>query len=225
MEYKLLGNSGLRVSEISLGTMTFGTDWGWGASAQEAKRIFASYVERGGNLIDTADLYTNGKSEEFIGEFIKDLNARDKVAIATKFSFNAEPGNPNAGGNGRKNIRRALEGSLKRLQTDYIDLYILHAYDMVTPVEEVMNTLNDLVREGKILHIGLSNVPAWYAARAQTWAEYQGSEPVSSIQMEYSLVARSVEREHQPMAQELNMGILAWSPLAGGFLSGKYSRQ
>ena len=222
-DYRLLGKTGLRVSPLSLGTMTFGEDWGWGASKESAKEIFQTFVEAGGNLIDTADLYTGGKSEEFIGEFTKEMNVRDHVVIATKFSYNTQPGNPNAGGNGRKNIIRAVEGSLKRLGTDYIDLLFLHTYDMLTPVEEVMSTLNDLVRQGKVLHIGLSDVPAWYASRAQTIAELKGYEPISALQMEYSLVSRSLEREHAPLAKELGISLMPWSPLASGVLTGKYS--
>src|SRR6266567_3624559 len=170
-EYLTLGRSGLRVSPLCLGTMTFGTEWGWGSEEDTARAVFSRYLERGGNFVDTADMYTNGKSEELVGKFIKDAKVRDQVVIATKFSFNAQPGNPNAGGNGRKNIFRAIEGSLKRLRTDYVDIYILHAWDCVTPVEEVMSTLNDLVRSGKVRHFGFSDAPAWYASRAQTLAE------------------------------------------------------
>lgn len=225
MNYYLLGQSGLRVSPLCLGTMTFGTEWGFGVEKNVSRKIFDRYLEWGGNFIDTADGYTNGRSEEWVGEFIRESGTRDKMVLATKFAFGAQPGNPNAGGNGRKNILRALEGSLKRLNTDYIDLYWLHAWDMVTPVEEVMSTLNDLVRAGKILHIGLSDVPAWYAARAQTIAVERGWEKVCALQLEYSLVARALDREHAPMAKELGMAICPWSPLAGGFLSGKYQRQ
>src|SRR5919198_863486 len=206
-EYITLGRSGLRVSPLCLGTMTFGTEWGWGADESASRSIFNRYVEGGGNFFDTADAYTGGKSEELLGKFIADRKLRDRAVIATKFTFNTDPGNPNAGGNGRKNIYRALEGSLRRLNTDYIDLYWLHAWDTVTPVEEVVATLNDLVREGKIRHYGFSDTPAWYVAR------------------EYSLVERNIEREHIPVAQELGLGICPWSPLASGFLTGKYKRQ
>jgi aryl-alcohol dehydrogenase-like predicted oxidoreductase len=157
-----------------------------------------------------------------IGKFISERNLRDRIAIATKFTYNAEPGNPNAGGNGRKNILRAVEGSLKRLGTDYIDLYLLHTWDMVTPVDEVIRTMDDLVRSGKVRHIGLSDTPAWYAARAQTLAECRDLEPVSTLQLEYSLVERNIEREFVPLGVELGMGIMVWSPLASGLLSGKY---
>jgi aryl-alcohol dehydrogenase-like predicted oxidoreductase len=224
-EYRLLGKTGLRVSPLALGTMTFGSDWGWGADKDTCRTIFSHYVNTGGNLVDSADLYTGGRSEEFLGEFIRELGVRERIVIASKYSFSADPSNPNAGGNGRKNLRRALEGSLKRLKTEYIDLYFVHAYDSLTPVEEVMSTLNDMVREGKILHIGLSDVPAWYAARAQTIAEARHYEGVSVLQLEYSLIARNLEREHQPLARELGIGIMPWSPLAGGFLTGKYTKK
>ncbi|MEL7045358.1 MAG: aldo/keto reductase, partial [Pseudomonadota bacterium] len=180
MDYYTLGNSGLRVSRLALGTMTFGDDWGWGADESASRELFDSYVEAGGNFFDTADLYTNGNSERMLGKFIAERGLRDRAVIATKFSYNAEPGNPNAGGNGRKNILRAVEGSLERLGTDYIDLYILHIWDRLTPAEEVMRTMDDLVRSGKVRHVGLSDVPAWYAARAQTIAEWRGYEPLAT---------------------------------------------
>jgi len=223
-EYVTLGRSGLRVSPLCLGTMTFGTEWGWGVQEDVSRGIFDRYIELGGNFLDTADGYTNGKSEEMLGKFVSERSLRDRVVIATKFTFNTDPGNANAGGNGRKNIYRALEGSLRRLRTDYVDLYWLHAWDTVTPVEEVVSTLNDLVREGKIRHYGFSDTPAWYAARAQTLAEQQGKEPLVALQLEYSLVERNIEREHVPAAQELGLAVCPWSPLAGGFLSGKYQR-
>jgi aryl-alcohol dehydrogenase-like predicted oxidoreductase len=220
--YFTLGRSGLRVSRLALGTMTFGTDWGWGADQETARQLFNTYVDAGGNFIDTADLYTNGNSETWLGQFIADRNLRDRIVIATKFTYNAEPGNPNAGGNGRKNILRAVEGSLKRLGTDYIDLYILHTWDTITPAEEVMRTMDDLVRSGKVRHVGLSDTPAWYAARAQTLAEWRGYEPLSTLQLEYSLVERNIEREFIPVGIELGMGVMVWSPLGSGLLSGKY---
>ena len=224
-DYITLGRSGLRVSQLCLGTMTFGNEWGWGSEEEIARKVFDRYLEAGGNFIDTADLYTGGHSEELLGKFISERAVRDRVVLATKFTFNGDAGNPNAGGNGRKNIYRALEGSLRRLQTDYIDLYWLHAWDTVTPVEEVVSTLNDLVRVGKIRHYGFSDTPAWYVARAQTLAEKEGKERLVALQLEYSLVERNIEREHVPAAQELGLGITPWSPLAGGFLSGKYKRQ
>jgi len=223
--YVTLGRSGLRVSPVCLGTMTFGTQWGWGSEETVARAVFDRYLDGGGNFIDTADGYTEGHSEELLGKFIDDGGTRDRIVLATKFTFNRAPGNPNAGGNGRKNIYLALEGSLKRLKTDYIDLYWLHAWDTVTPVEEVVSTLNDLVRAGKIRHYGFSDTPAWYVARAQTIAEKEGKERLVALQLEYSLVQRNTEREHVPVAQELGLAICPWSPLAGGFLTGKYKRQ
>ncbi len=225
MRYRLLGRTGLRVSELCLGTMTFGTDWGWGSSEESAAKIFDRYVEAGGNFIDTADGYVNGKSEEMLGRFIADRGLRDAVVLATKFTFNTERGNPNAGGNGRKNVYRALEGSLRRLRTDYLDLYWLHAWDMLTPVEEVVATFDHLVRDGKVRYVGLSDVPAWYLARAQTIAELRGLERIAALQLEYSLIERNIEREHVPAALELGVGLCPWSPLASGFLSGKYARE
>ncbi len=222
-EYVTLGRSGLRVSPFSLGTMTFGNPR-WGSDDAEARRIFDRYVESGGNVLDCADVYSGGKSEEILGRFVADSGLRDKIVLATKFTFNPQEGNPNSGGNGRKNIYRALESSLRRLNMDYIDLYWMHVWDTVTPAEEVVDTLTTLVSEGKIRYYGFSDVPAWYAARAQTLAQCQAREPVSALQMEYSLVERNIEREHIPAAQELGMGICPWSPLASGFLAGKYSR-
>lgn len=224
-EYTTLGRSGLRVSPLCLGTMTFGTEWGWGAEENVSRALLDRYLQAGGNFIDTADGYTGGKSEEMLGKFIAERNLRDRVVLATKFTFSADPTNPNAGGNGRKNIHRALEGSLRRLQTDYIDLYWLHAWDTITPAEEVVASLDDLVRQGKILHYGFSDTPAWYVARARTLAEKDGKEPLIALQLEYSLVERNIEREHTPAAQELGLAVCPWSPLANGFLTGKYKRQ
>ncbi|MEM8901486.1 MAG: aldo/keto reductase [Bacteroidota bacterium] len=221
-DYYTLGRSGLRVSHLALGTMTFGSEWGWGAEKAGAKELFDTYIDAGGNFLDTADLYTNGTSESWLGEFVKERGLRDKVVIASKFSYNAEPGNPNAGGNGRKNILRAVEGSLKRLDTDYLDLYFLHTWDTMTRPEEVMRTLDDLVSAGKVRHIGLSDVPAWYASRAQSIAEWRGYEPISTLQMEYSLVERNIENEFIDLGQQLGMGMMVWSPLGSGLLSGKY---
>jgi aryl-alcohol dehydrogenase-like predicted oxidoreductase len=224
-EYVTLGRTGLRVSPLCLGAMTFGTEWGFGAEEKPSKEMFDRYIDAGGNFIDTADGYTNGHSEELVGKFVTDRKLRDRAVIATKFTFGAEAGNPNAGGNGRKNIYRALEGSLRRLKTDFIDLYYLHAWDIVTPVEEVVSTLTDLVHEGKIRYYGLSDTPAWYVARAQTLAEKEGKERIATLQLEYSLIERNIEREHIPASQELGIGICPWSPLGGGFLSGKYKKQ
>ncbi|MBD3297448.1 MAG: aldo/keto reductase [candidate division Zixibacteria bacterium] len=222
--YYLLGNSGLRVSPLCLGTMTFGNPTGWGSEEDVARAVFERYLDAGGNFIDTADAYTGGQSEELLGTFIRETNSRDRIVLATKFTFNFNEGNPNTGGNSRKNIMRAVDASLKRLQTDYIDLYWLHVWDGVTPIDEVMSTLDTLVRQGKIRHIGLSDIPAWYLARAQTMAEWRGYEPICALQLEYSLVERNIEREHIPAAIELGMGVCPWSPLASGFLTGKYKR-
>src|SRR4030095_82531 len=224
-DYVTLGRSGLRVSPLCLGTMTFGNEWGWGSEEEAARSVFDRYLDAGGNFIDTADLYTEGHVEKLLGKFINQSSLRNRVVLATKFTFNREPGNPNAGGNGRKNIYRALESSLKRLQTDYIDLSWRHAWDTISPVEEVVSTLNDLVQAGKIRYYGFSDTPAWYVARAQTLAEKEGKERLIALQLEYSLVERNIEREHVPAAQELGLGICPWSPLAGGFLTGKYKRE
>jgi aryl-alcohol dehydrogenase-like predicted oxidoreductase len=205
--------------------MTFGTEWGWGSPKDAAFELLDRYFAAGGNFIDTADGYTGGSSERFIGEWLQSRGLRDKAVIATKFTFASAMGNPNGGGNGRKNIYRALEGSLERLQTDYVDLYWLHAWDGVTPVEEVVNTLDTLVRAGKVRHVGFSDVPAWYLARAQTIAELRGMERLCALQLEYSLVERNIEREHVPAAVALGLGICPWSPLASGMLTGKYSRE
>lgn len=220
--YYCLGASGLRVSRLCLGTMTFGTEWGWGADRQTARTLFDRYVEAGGNFFDTADLYTNGTSEKLLGEFVRDAGLRDRAVIATKFSYNGEPRNPNAGGNGRKNIVRALEASLRRLGTDHVDLYLLHTWDTLTPPEEVARTCDDLVRAGKVRHFALSDVPAWYAARFATLAELRGWERPCALQLEYSLVERGIEDEFVPLGRATGMGIVVWSPLASGLLSGKY---
>lgn len=222
-DYVTLGRSGLRVSPLALGTMTFGNDR-WGSNDAEAKRIFDRYLEGGGNFVDVADVYAEGKSEEVVGKFVGEGNLHDRLVIATKFTFNPQEGNPNAGGNGRKNIYRALEGSLRRLKLDYVDLYWMHVWDTLTPVEEVVSTLTDLVRAGKIRYYGFSDVPAWYAAKAHTFAGRYGFEPPIALQLEYSLVERSIEREHIPAARELGMGVCPWSPLASGLLTGKYTK-
>jgi aryl-alcohol dehydrogenase-like predicted oxidoreductase len=222
-DFRTLGRSGLIVSPLSLGTMTFGTPR-WGSADDMSEAIFDTYIEAGGNFIDTADVYAGGRSEELVGGYIAHKKLRDKLVLATKFGFNAQPGNPHAGGNGRKNIYRALEGSLRRLHTDYIDLYWLHVWDMVTPVEEVLQTLGDLVRAGKIRYFGFSDMPAWYAAKAATLAQAHAVPGPIAMQLAYSLVERSIEREHIPAAREGGLGIVPWSPLAAGFLAGKYQR-
>jgi aryl-alcohol dehydrogenase-like predicted oxidoreductase len=221
-QYYTLGKTGLRVSRLAFGAMTFGTDWGFGADKATSQSMFDRYLETGGNFIDTAEGYINGLSEQWLGEFVRARGVRDRLVISTKYSFGTEPGNPNSAGNGRKNLLRAVEGSLRRLGTDYIDLYLLHAWDQVTPPDEVLRTFDDLVRAGKVRHFGLSNVPAWYASRMQTIAELRGLEPVSALQMEYSLVERRLEFEFSRLATDYGAGIMAWSPLGSGLLSGKY---
>jgi aryl-alcohol dehydrogenase-like predicted oxidoreductase len=221
MRYRLLGKSGLRVSELCLGTMTFGEDWGWGSSKDESRKVLEAFLEAGGNFIDTANVYTNGTSETLLGEFL--AGRRDSTVLATKYT-NAMPGtDPNAGGNQRKNMMRSVEASLKRLRTDYIDLYWLHIWDRMTPLEEVMRAFDDLVRQGKILHAGVSDMAAWAVARANTLAELRGWSPFVGLQIEYSLVERTVERELLPMAEAMGVGVTAWSPLGGGVLTGKYA--
>jgi aryl-alcohol dehydrogenase-like predicted oxidoreductase len=220
VKYRLFGKSGLRVSEISLGTMTFGEDWGWGSSKDEAGKIYEAYRAAGGNFIDTANLYTNGTSESFVGEFIRDH--RQSVVLATKYTNAAAGNDANAAGNHRKSMVQALEASLRRLKTDYIDLYWLHNWDQMTPAEEIMRAFDDLVRQGKVLYIGISDAPAWWVAQANTLAELRGWTQFIGLQIEYSLIERTVERELIPMAKALNLGLVAWSPLAGGLLSGKY---
>jgi len=223
MQFRLLGNSGLRVSEAALGTMTFGDDWGWGSAKDEARKVYEAFREAGGNFIDTANLYTNGTSESFLGEFME--GHRQSIVLATKYT-NAAPGlDPNAAGNQRKNMMQAVEASLKRLRTDYIDLYWVHIWDQITPVEEVMRGLDDLVRQGKVLYAGISDAPAWWIAQANTLASLRGWSPFVGLQIEYSLIERTVERELVPMARALNIGVTAWSPLAGGVLTGKYHGQ
>lgn len=220
--YRLLGRSGLRVSPICLGTMGFGEEWGWGAGRETCRRIFETYAERGGNFIDTADYYTEGTSERLVGELVG--RDRERFVLATKYSLKRRDGDPNAAGNHRKNMMRAVEASLRRLATDYIDLYWLHAWDFTTPVDEVMRGLDDLVRAGKVLYVAVSDTPAWKVAEAQTLAETRGWSRFIGLQVPYNLVRRGVERELLPMACDLGIGVLPWSPLGGGALTGRYSR-
>ena len=226
MNYQLLGRSGLRVSDFCLGTMTFGDDWGWGAAKDEARKIYDAFRAAGGNFIDTANIYTNGSSEKLVGEFT--AGHREEVVIATKYTnaaagFTGEPGtDANAGGNQRKNMVQAVEASLKRLGTDYIDLYWLHIWDQMTPVEEVMRAFDDLVRAGKVLYVGISDAPAWVVAKSNTLAELRGWTRYVGLQIEYSLLERTVERDLVPMARDQQMTVLAWSPLRNGLLTGKY---
>ena len=220
MKYRLLGNSGLRVSEAALGTMTFGDEWGWGSTKAVSQKVYESYREAGGNFIDTANFYTGGTSETLLGEFMQ--GHRQSVVLATKYSNAAAGNDPNAAGNHRKSMMQAVEASLKRLQTDYIDLYWVHIWDGITPVDEVMRGLDDLVRQGKILYAGISDAPAWWIAQANTLADLRGWTAFAGLQIEYSLIERTVERELIPMAKALNLGVTAWSPLASGVLTGKY---
>jgi len=220
MNYRLLGRSGLRVSEVSLGTMTFGEDWGWGASKEVARQMYDMYREAGGNFVDTANVYTNGTSETQVGEFMQ--GHRQSMVLATKYTNGMPGADANAGGNQRKNMVQSVEASLKRLGTDYIDLLWLHIWDGITPVEEVMRAFDDLVRRGKVLYAGVSDAPAWWVAQANTLALLRGWTPFIGLQIEYSLVERTVERELIPMAKALGLGVTAWSPLGSGVLSGKY---
>ncbi|MEV0701979.1 aldo/keto reductase [Saccharopolyspora sp. NPDC050389] len=224
-QYYLLGRSGLRVSRLSLGTMNFGTGGfhaSYGKTEDEARPVFRRYVEAGGNFIDTADFYTAGESEAILGNLVAEAGVRDRMVLTTKFTNSVDLGDPNAGGNGRKHMIRAVEASLHRLRTDYIDLFLLHTWDRITPVEEVLRTFDDLTKAGKIRYAGLSDVPAWYAARAQTLAEANSLVPMINLQLPYSLVERTIETEHVPAGQALGLGITAWSPLGSGFLTGKY---
>jgi len=222
MRYKILGRSGLRVSEICLGTMTFGTEWGWGADKTESRRQFDAFIYAGGNFIDTANRYTNGTSEQFLGDFIRETGTRDEIVMATKFSLYNKEKTLNDGGNHRKNLVRTLEGSLKRLKMDYVDILYVHAWDFSTPVEEVMRALEDVVKAGKVLHIAVSDTPAWVVSKANTVADFRGWSQFIAMQIEYSLITRDGERDLIPMANDLDIAVTAWAPLAGGALTGKY---
>ena len=223
-DYRLLGRSGLRVSPLALGTMTFRVGEGsWGSSDEEARAMVDMYVDRGGNFIDTADFYGQlGQSEVLLGELVK--GRRDRLVLSTKYSLTTEPGNPNASGNHRKNMVKSVEDSLKRMGTDYIDLLYLHMWDFRTPVDEILRSFDDLVRAGKVLYIGLSDTPAWQASRMQAIAELRGWTQFCALQICYSLVERTVEREMIPMAQEIGLGVSPWAPLGQGVLTGKYTR-
>jgi aryl-alcohol dehydrogenase-like predicted oxidoreductase len=223
--YRTLGKSGLRVSPLTLGTMTFGEDWGWGTDSTTSETMISTYLEQGGNIIDTANVYTKGHSEKIIGDYLKKADIRrDAVVLSTKFFCNLYPGNPNSGGTSRKAIIESLEDSLRRLQTDYVDIYWMHAFDPHTPIEETMSALNDLVTSGKVRYIAVSDTPAWKVAQAQTIAQFRGWSAFIGLQIEYSLLERTVEGELIPMAQELGLGVMPWSPLKEGILSGKYTR-
>jgi aryl-alcohol dehydrogenase-like predicted oxidoreductase len=223
--YVTLGRSGLRVSPFCLGAMTFGEDLGWGSSVSESLKIIDRFIELGGNFIDTANFYTKSHSEKILGDHIGRHPARrDRLVLATKFSGNLYPGDPNGGGSGRKSILSACDNSLRRLQTDYIDLYWLHNWDVHTPIEETMAALEDLVRAGKVRYIGVSDTPAWKVAQANMLAQFRGWSAFIGLQIEYSLLERSVEQELVPLALEFGIGITPWSPLKSGALSGKYTR-
>jgi aryl-alcohol dehydrogenase-like predicted oxidoreductase len=222
--YLTLGRSGLRISPFTLGTMGFGEDHGWGCSPEEAHRILSAYLDHGGNAIDTANIYTNGHSEKIIGDYLAARpGLRDRLVLGTKFFWNLHAGDPNGGGPGRKAIISQLDDSLRRLRTEYVDLYWLHNFDPVTPVEETLRALDDLVTAGKIRYVGFSDVPAWATAEAATIARLRGWAPVTALQLEYSLLERTSEGELMPLAEALGLGVLAWGPLKSGFLSGKYS--
>jgi aryl-alcohol dehydrogenase-like predicted oxidoreductase len=225
--YVTLGRSGLRVSPFCLGAMTFGEDLGpgFGASVEDSETILAHYLDQGGNFIDTANIYTRGHSEKIIGDFFhQGKGKRDRIVIATKFVMNLFAGDPNGGGAGRKAIVAQCEESLRRLQTDYIDLYYLHNWDCFTPIEETMSALDDLVKSGKVRYVGFSDAPAWKVAQAQVMAYFRGWNPLIALQIEYSLMERTVEGELVPMAEELGLGVLPWGPLKSGALTGKYTR-
>lgn len=221
MRFKLLGKSGLRVSELALGTMTFGEDWGWGASQAVSQQLFDLYANAGGNFIDTSVNYTNGTAEKYVGDFI--ASDRAHFVVATKYTLSTRPGDPNASGNHRKNMLQSVEKSLKRLKTDYLDLYWLHAWDGLTPVEEIMRAFDDLVRAGKVLYIGISDTPAWVVSQANMLADLRGWSRFVALQIRYSLADRAAERDLLPMARALDLAVTPWSVLSAGLLTGKYN--
>lgn len=225
MNYRLLGKSGLRVSELCLGTMTFGTEWGFGTDKKDSKKVFDAFVNAGGNFIDTANLYNEGTSEKYVGEFIS--HQRDYYILATKYTLNnpGSPGNINASGNSRKSMMNSVNDSLKRLNTDYIDLLWVHAWDSLTPVDEVMKGLDDLVKSGKVLYVGISDTPAWVVSSANTMAEIRGWSKFVALQIEYSLIQRGAERDLIPMANEFELAITPWGAIGGGALTGKYLKE
>jgi len=222
MNYKLLGKSGLRVSELALGTMTFGEEWGWGSSKEESKKVFDVFTNADGNFIDTANRYTEGTSEKFVGNFIS--SDREHFVVATKYTLHTRKGDPNFSGNHRKNMMHSLEASLKRLNTDHIDLYWVHAWDFTTPEEEVLRALDDMIRAGKILYIGISDTPAWIVSRMNAIAELKNWTQFVALQIKYSLLERTVERELLPMARKLDLAVTPWGVIGGGVLSGKYNK-
>lgn len=220
MNYRIFGRSGLRVSELCLGTMTFGTEWGWGADKDNSKRIFDTYANAGGNFLDTANRYTEGTSERWLGEFVK--NDRHHFVVATKFTLRDRSGDPNFAGSHRKNMMRSVEESLRRLDTEFIDLLWVHAWDHLTPTDEVMRGMDDLVRQGKVLHLGVSDTPAWVVSQANTLAELKGWTAFVGLQVEYSLLQRPAERDLFPMAKAHGMAVTPWGAMGGGALTGKY---
>jgi aryl-alcohol dehydrogenase-like predicted oxidoreductase len=222
MRYQLLGPSGLRVSELCLGTMSFGDAWGFGADEKESHRILGGFADAGGNFVDTANKYHEGQSEEILGSFLGP--GRDRWVVATKYTLAMRLGDPNAAGNSRKNLRSSVEASLRRLRTDYLDLLWVHAWDYTTPVEEVMRGLDDLVSAGKVNHVALSDAPAWVASAANTLATLRGWTPLVALQAEYSLLERTAERELLPVAEAFGLSLCAWAPIGAGVLTGKYTR-
>jgi aryl-alcohol dehydrogenase-like predicted oxidoreductase len=223
VRYYLLGKSGLRVSELALGAMSFGTEWGWGIEINEARKMLDLYIDNGGNFVDTANFYTNGSSGRMLGELLGEK--RQQIVLSTKYTFSTHPGDPNGGGNHRKSMVRSVETSLQRLKTDYIDLLYLHIWDGTTPVEEILRAMDDLVRAGKVLYVGISDTPAWQIARMQAIANLRGWSPLVALQIEYNLIERTTERELIPMANEMGLAVVPFSPLANGLLSGKYARE
>ncbi|MEQ8318231.1 MAG: aldo/keto reductase [Phycisphaerales bacterium] len=227
-DYITLGRSGLRVSPFCLGTMTFGKEWGWGSDVETSNEVIRTFLDAGGNFLDTANMYTKGHSEVVIGDYFDSgpgKGNRDRVVIATKFLGNMYPGDPNGGGASRKTIYESCEQSLRRLKTDYIDLYWMHFHDKHTPLDETMRALDDLVRSGKVRYIGFSDTPAWRVVQAQYEAIFRGWNPLIALQIEYSLLERTVEHDLMPMAREMGLGVTPWSPIKGGILSGKYTRE
>ena len=222
MRYQLLGPSGLRVSELCLGTMSFGEAWGFGADEKQSHQILDAFAEAGGNFVDTANAYHEGQSEEILGSFLGP--DRDRWVVATKYTLAMRPGDPNAAGNSRKNLRASVEASLRRLRTDYLDVLWVHAWDYTCPVEEVMRGLDDLVSAGKVNHVALSDAPAWVASAANTLATLRGWSPLVAIQAEYSLLERTADRELLPMAEAFGLSVCAWAPMGAGILTGKYTR-
>src|ERR1700722_10998922 len=217
MSHQLLGRSGLRVSELALGAMTFGTEWGWGTEKNEARKMLDRYIDSGGNFVDTANVYTNGSSEKMLGEFLGEK--RQQIVLSTKYTINTRPGDPNSGGNHRKNMVRSVETSLQRMKTDYIDLLYLHMRDSMTPIEEILRAMDDLVRAGKVLYVGICTTPAWQISRMQAIADLRGWSPLVALQIEYNLVERTTERDLIPMANEMGLGGVLWFPLPAGLFS------